>query len=150
MPPVHAFARINLEQARKQAKDLIKAHRAGDPRTLDVIRWTHPRFKGHSVDVIARSRFALADAQLVIARTHHFESWRALLDYVDTIARKDPTVRRFEDAADALVSGNIETLRNTLAQHPALVSQRSTRASLYTAPLRVGQRGRGLPTDHAR
>lgn len=122
------FSRISLEQARKQAKELVKAHAVGDPRTLDAIRWTHPRFRGQSVEVIARGRFALADAQLVIARTHHFESWRALRAYVDTVAQNDPTIRRFEEAADRIVAGDVGALQDMLASHPALIHQRSTRA----------------------
>jgi Ankyrin repeats (3 copies) len=122
------FSRISLEQARKQAKELVKAHAAGDPRALDAIRWTHPRFRDQSSEVIARGRFALADAQLIIARRHHFESWRALRAYVETIAQNDPTVRRFEEAADRIVAGDVEALRAMLTRHPALITQRSTRA----------------------
>lgn len=122
------FSRINLEQARKQAKELVKAHAAGDPRTLDAIRWTHPRFRDQSAEVIAQGPFVLADAQLIIARTHHFESWRALRAYVETITQNDPSVGGFEAAADRIVAGDLEGLRAMLTRRPVLITQRSTRA----------------------
>ena len=119
--------RINLEQTRKQAKDLLKSFKAGDPKTLDHIRWDHPRFKGLTDEQIKARPFALADAQLVIARLHSFESWPRLLEHINRLEQKDPEVMRFENAADAIVTGDIPTLRKMLQEHPELVHARSTR-----------------------
>ena len=127
-----SFARINLEQARKQAKELVKAHVAGDRRSLDRIRWNHPRFRGQSDEQISSAKFLLADAQLVIARLHHFESWPRLLDYVETMERANPIVGRFENAADAIIAGDMKALRAALEAHPDLIRQRSTRAHRST------------------
>lgn len=132
MSTTSGFARINLEQARKQAKELVKAHRAANPRALDRIRWTHPRFRGQSPEQIAKQPFVLADAQLVIAHGHHFASWPKMLAYINTIERADPTVGRFERAADAIVTGDIETLQHMLVECPELLQQRSTRAHRST------------------
>lgn len=126
------FAHINLVQARKQAKELLLGFAARDPRALDQIRWNHPRFRGQPDDVIAHGRFVLADAQLVIARGHHFDSWPALRRYVDTIASENVEVRRFEDAADAIVGGDVPALDALLLQDPGLAAQRSTRAHRST------------------
>ena len=41
-----ASARINLEQCRKQAKDLVKAFKRSDERALRTVRANHPRFRG--------------------------------------------------------------------------------------------------------
>jgi hypothetical protein len=120
-------ARINLEQSRKQAKELRKFFAAGDPKTLDHIRWNHPRFKGLRDEQIKARPFALADAQLVIARMHSFESWPKLLQHIEQLKRNDPEVMRFENAADAIVAGDITTLRQMLQEHPELVHARSTR-----------------------
>ncbi|HUF51405.1 MAG TPA: ankyrin repeat domain-containing protein [Longimicrobiales bacterium] len=125
--------RVNLEQSRKQAKDLLKAFKAGDPQVLDRIRWNHPRFRGLTDDHIRKGPFVLADAQLVIARLHYFENWSGLLRHIETIARQDPRVSRFEDAADAIISGDVAKLEILLRAHPDLVTQRSTRA--HGAPL---------------
>ncbi|MGV3708990.1 MAG: hypothetical protein ACO1Q7_09115, partial [Gemmatimonas sp.] len=125
-------ARINLEQARKQAKDLVKAFKAGDPRALDNVRWNHPRFRGQSDDEIKAGEFALADAQLVVARNHHIQSWAKLLQYVEAIERADPAITRFERAADAIVSGNLDLLKAIVQEHPALIRERSTRSHQST------------------
>jgi ankyrin repeat protein len=59
---------VNLEQLRKQAKELVRAARAGDEQALARIRAHAP----------ARERPALADAQLALAREHGHPSWAAL------------------------------------------------------------------------
>jgi hypothetical protein len=125
--------RINLEQSRKQAKDLVKAFRAGDPAVLDRIRWNHPRFRGLTDTRIRERRFALADAQLVIARLHYFDSWPKLLAHIDALQQRDPRVMRFEAAADAIIAGNVVALRELLRAHPELVHERAVRA--HRAPL---------------
>jgi hypothetical protein len=125
--------RINLEQSRKQAKDLVKAFKAGDPEVLDCIRWNHPRFRGLTDAQIKTRKFALADAQLVIARLHYVESWPKLLQHIEALKSKDARLMRFEAAADAIIAGDIPELRALLRQHPELVRERSTRA--HRAPL---------------
>jgi hypothetical protein len=125
--------RVNLEQSRKQAKDLLTAFKDRDSRVLDRIRWHHPRFRGLTDAQIWERQFVLADAQLVVARLHYFESWPKLLRHIETLERQDPLIRIFEAAADAIVAGDVATLRTLLADHPDLVHQRSTRA--HEAPL---------------
>lgn len=125
--------RVNLEQSRKQAKDLLKALRQAQPEALDRVRSHHPRFRGLTHAQAQRRPFVLADAQLVVARLHYFESWPKLLRHIETLERRDPHVQRFEDAADAIIAGDLPTLMGLLGRHPDLVHQRSTRA--HTAPL---------------
>ena len=120
--------RVSLEQSRKQAKDLLKAFKAGDAKAFDRIRWNHPRFRGLTDDQIRERPFVLADAQLVIARLHHFESWPKLLLHIETLLRQEPNVRRFEDAADAIITGDVASLDRLLRAHPDLIHQRSARA----------------------
>ena len=126
-------ARVNLEQSRKQAKDLVKAFKAGDAEALDRIRWNHPRFRGLTDAQIQARKFLLADAQLVVARMHYVESWPKLLEHIEALNRKDPRVMRFEAAADAIITGDVSRLRELLRVHPELVHERSTRA--HRAPL---------------
>ncbi len=72
-------AHPSLEQYKKQAKDLLKSSKSGHREalqlTLQRIKKDHPRF-GRLADLeLQGTKLALADAQLVIAREHGFESW---------------------------------------------------------------------------
>ena len=60
MPARELPARPNLDQYRKQAKDLLKRWKSEDPRT-------------------ARK---LADAQFAIAREHGFDTWKTFTDQI--------------------------------------------------------------------
>jgi hypothetical protein len=122
------FARVSLEQCRKLAKELRAAHRAGDRQVLDRIRWNHPRFRHQSDEQIAQGEFSLADSQMVVARLHYLGSWAQLLDYVRLVEQADSTIQGFEQAVDAIVSGDLAQLQVALDKHPTLISQRSLRA----------------------
>ncbi|HEY2949626.1 MAG TPA: ankyrin repeat domain-containing protein [Micromonosporaceae bacterium] len=77
--------RPSLEQVRKQAKDLRAGVRAGHPKHIWLVRELHPR--PTVTDEAARAAFTLGDAQLVIARSYGFASWRRLRAYLDVAAR---------------------------------------------------------------
>ena len=76
-------ARPSLEQLKKLAKDLVKAHEEKQPAALALIREHLPAAAGKSDEEIARYLFALHDAQSVIARQHGFASWNALREAVE-------------------------------------------------------------------
>jgi len=76
MPGRDLPARPNLEQYKKQAKDLARS--CSLPDALNHIRRHHPRFHKLPESDIQSARFTLTDAQLVIAREHGFESGRSL------------------------------------------------------------------------
>jgi hypothetical protein len=66
--------RPSLEHYRREAKQLVRAHRGGD----DAV---HAR----ATAALGRhERFVLADAQLVLAREHGFRSWADLRRIVET------------------------------------------------------------------
>lgn len=69
--------RLNLEQQKKRAKELLKAIREDDPDA--VARWEvhHPK--------AAASERQLADAQLVVARENGFPSWPRMKAHIDTL-----------------------------------------------------------------
>lgn len=145
--------RPNLEQYRKLAKELVKACKAGN---LDVLRewasgWINAVLRVSRLEITSGlpvsiqtwideiSEFAarkmlsekrtciLADAQFVIARSHGFSSWRVLVKYIEQLTRKNSPASQFEAAADAIVSGDIQTLRRLLEENPELVREHSAR-----------------------
>ena len=77
--------RPNLEQLRKQAKDLLKHQKSGDVESLDRIRDSHPNFSKASEKEIRAATFSLSDAQIVIAREYGFVSWPKLKEHVESL-----------------------------------------------------------------
>jgi ankyrin repeat protein len=67
---------VNLEQLRKQAKELARAARAGNEQALARVRANAPQ----------RERIALADAQVTIARENGYPTWPALVAAADANA----------------------------------------------------------------
>ncbi len=117
----------NLDQYRKQAKDLLKAWKAAGVEVLRRFRQFHPRLARLSGDAFRSAAIVLADAQLVVAREHGFESWPKFASHIDAIRNARLPVPAFELAVDAIVEGDLESLRSLLREHPDLVRARSTR-----------------------
>jgi len=76
-------ARPSLEQLRKQAKELVKNHRARDAATLALIRECLPALAAKTDEEILLYPFALHDAQSVVARQYGFAGWNPLRDEVE-------------------------------------------------------------------
>ena len=117
--------RPNLEQLKRQAKDLLRSARANAPQALARFR-TLPAFADASDAVLARAPLALHDAQSVIAREHGFASWNALRERVETLTLE------FGAAAVAFVEaatdGRRDRAQRLLTLHPDIVN-----ADLYAA-----------------
>jgi WD40 repeat protein len=79
-------SRPNLDQYKKQAKDLLKSYEVDHADALSRIRQHHPRFKN---SVIPKGIFRLSDSQWVIAREHGFESWAKFANHIRRIAAQD-------------------------------------------------------------
>jgi ankyrin repeat protein len=123
MDPKPLPARPSLEQYKKQAKELLKAYRSADVETIRRVKRNHPRFEKLAEPGFEISKFALADAQLVIAREHGFESWPKFAKRIEVInsdiaALKNP-VEAFIEAA--VWHGTLEAAEAILATHPEIV-----------------------------
>jgi len=146
--------RPNLEQYKNLARDLQGACKSTDPEAIRqwAARWmetlarlygpTHwPAAPGREFDAgqVERrwnklkqgtaplAKCTLAGAQFFIAREHGFTSWPKFARHVRELALAQSLVSAFEAAADAIVSGDEQTLRRLLAGHPGLARERSTR-----------------------
>ena len=89
--------RPNLEQYRKQAKDLVKDWANASPGALERVRLNHPRLQDPPESNLSRGSFKLSDAQFVIAREHAFESWSKFARHLRTL-HSIPAVATFEEA----------------------------------------------------
>jgi hypothetical protein len=79
------------------------------------------------MQALLAARFALADAQLVVAREYGFDSWTGLKHHVEIrkrLAAFQPHPR-FDEAVAAMDAGDLERLRSVLAAEPALVRART-------------------------
>jgi|RhiMetdeSRZDD1v2_1073273.scaffolds.fasta_scaffold233074_3 ankyrin repeat protein len=103
-------AHPSLEQYKKQAKDLAKAYRSNDPEAIRRIKNNHPRLDKLPDSDTLNAKFALADAQHVIARENGFPGWTKFKEFL-----------LFRDAVHALDSGDIQKLEALLDKHPWLV-----------------------------
>jgi hypothetical protein len=83
-------ARPSLEQYKKQAKDFVKLARSGDSEIIQRVQKYHPRADS------LNAKFALADAQLVIAREHGFESWTRFAKHIEGLTRENSAVSQFD------------------------------------------------------
>jgi len=133
--------RPSLEQYKKQAKDLVKARKSGDPEALRRIKQHHPRLGKLSDAELRSAKFALADAQFTIAREHHFESWAKFAKHLEALKRKNSAVAQFEAAVEAVITGGLTTLERLLRQNPKLIRARSTRKHRATLLHYVGANG---------
>jgi hypothetical protein len=70
--------RPDIDQLKRQAKELLRSHRSGEAECVPRLRehvYTRPSWSGG--DVFA-AKFSLLDAQLVIAREYGFDNWQGL------------------------------------------------------------------------
>lgn len=134
-------ARPNLEQYKKQAKDFVKLAKSGDADVFRRVKKYHPRAAQLLDSKIPGADFALADAQLVIAREYGFDSWPKFAKHIEGLTRQASPISRFELAAEAIVTGDAGTLEPLLKEHPELVRAHSTRVHRATLLHYLGANG---------
>lgn len=136
----------SLEQYKKQARDLLHSYRRAAPPALDRIARYHPRLHNLPPDVIRTAPFRLADAQLVIAREHGFESWPKFAKHVAT-PHLTSEVAFLADPANAFIeascvpryahnAGTLDEAGMILARYPRVAA-----SSIHTAAILADEAG---------
>jgi ankyrin repeat protein len=106
-PPTRTLReRPDLQQLRRQAKELLAAFASGDAAASVEVSG-----RLHGAD---RATFALHNAQFVLARSYGFDSWPKLKAYVDGV-----TVHRLAEAVEA---GDVRLVAAMLKARPELVN----------------------------
>ena len=126
MTPIELPFRASLEQYEQQATAVFDALKAGDEAVQWRFKWEHPGFRGKVLTDVQAATLDLSDAQLVVAREYGFEDWADLRRFAKSVETDDAVIR-FETAVEAVISGDLPTLRSMLRDHPDLVHARSTR-----------------------
>jgi hypothetical protein len=97
--------RPDLRQLKRQAKDLLKAIRRGDPEAVEELRTSHPN-PPPAADA------QLADAQLVLARSYQATSWTRLLRACEMI--------------DAIWRDDVDRVLEIVTAHPEMIDEHAT------------------------
>jgi ankyrin repeat protein len=95
----------DIEQLKRQAKELLEAYRASSPEAVAEVTAYH---RTPTPDT-----FALHDAQFVLARSYGFESWPKLKAAVDGV-----TAARLHEAVEG---GDLAGARELLTRRPEIV-----------------------------
>jgi len=128
--PLQLPSRPNLDQLRKQAKDLLAAWQEGDAEALSVLCEHHP---GSTKKEMPAGELRLADAQLVTARRYGLPSWPRLKEEVELAnlafaERVERFVQAATDGSTGLADGTFLLAKRLLARDPAIAQ-----ADVYTA-----------------
>lgn len=102
MPARHFPVRPDLTQLKHQAKDLLKAVRAGEPEALADLAAFHPQ-------ALRPDEAKLADAQVVLARSYGAPNWARLVQSCDLI--------------DAIWRDDVAAVRAMIMKHPHLLTE---------------------------
>ena len=111
----------DLDQLKRQAKELLDAYRAQSPEAIDEVTAYHR--------TASAATFALHDAQFVLARSYGFESWPKLKAALDGV-----TAAKLHEAAE---SGDLQRARELLERRPEIVDLgRGEMRAIHMAVLR--------------
>lgn len=131
------FRRLPIrEQLDRQARRIADAHAKGDRAVYVHVTCWHPQLVGHSPAQIAAAPVTLDDARETIAREYGFRDWAE----AETRGTQPPNPD-FEAAVDALLAGDLDTLRELLEKTPALVRAASDYGHRATLLHYVGSNG---------
>ena len=103
-------ARPNLEHLRNQAKDLLKAYRAGQPSALSRFRESSPHLSRLADEELMRLSLSLRDAQRVVAIEYGFSDWMSMRTHVE---RKERTTM-FEMTVDHVKVNRLGNQRSVI------------------------------------
>ena len=133
--------RPNLEQYKKQAKELARECALRVPDALARLAKNHPRFHKLAEAELRSAAVALADAQLVLAREHGFESWPKFASHIETLT----IIRSLEEMTDPVAAfievacvprhtghgeGTLEHAEMILARYPQVAT-----SNIHTAAI---------------
>lgn len=129
--------RPNLEQYKKQAKELLRDAAAGLPSALARLQRHQPRLRNAASDQLGT--IALADAQFVLAREHGYESWSKFANHIEAL-RMIRSLEKLDDPVNTFIevacvdrhgwhgSGTLEHAEMILSRYPEVRT-----ANVYSA-----------------
>jgi ankyrin repeat protein len=124
----------DLEDIRKWATHWIKT--VANKRGLDLstqqkaqmgwqVGWIVRDWQKHQIN--HPRPCSLSGARFFVAHAHEFAGWSKFVKYLDELKRPTSLTSKFEQAVDAIVSGDLATLDRLLKKYPQLIRARSHR-----------------------
>ena len=104
----------DLDQLKKQAKELHRSFLAKDPASGALAIERHPEFAAQTLETVFLSNFQLADAQLTLAREYGFGSWQKMKSFVESF----PLHGKWKSAINA---NDVDLVRKMLSETPELL-----------------------------
>lgn len=77
--------RPDLDQLRRQAKDLLKAQKKGDPQVCTLLRNLHRFSRSTHADILSAD-LKLNEVQFALALEYGFSSWNALKQHIEGLS----------------------------------------------------------------
>ncbi len=130
-------ARPDLEQLRKQAKELLQSLKSGDPGARQRLQKNHPDFGGSPGKSIG-----LHDAQLVIAREHGFLSWPKLKEHIESLQFE--TGAPMEQLKQAFHGNDASGMRRLLDRYPEFKAKLNEPIGPFDSPVITNVRTREM------
>lgn len=132
MPTKRLPQAANIDHLKYQARDLLRAARAGEMQAFQRLREFHPKHHAKPDADLAQTLITLSDAQLCIAREYGYASWPRLREVVAGEGATPPHQTHneriidaaFRQALDLMDEGDAKRLRAHLAAHPGLAVMR--------------------------
>src|SRR5262245_50039965 len=106
--------RPDLDQLKKQAKELLRAFKSGDPEACKRFEEQGPLSASGSA--VRPAAFSLHHAQAVIAREYGFATWAKLKQHVESLRTDAGDL--IEQLKSAFANNDAPRLRELLERHP--------------------------------
>jgi ankyrin repeat protein len=120
----HPFE-TDLQYYRDRAAGMLSVFSTGERNSLRLVRLFHPDYSDAAEPDIRAAQLTQADAELILAREHGFESFDAFAGYIDAL-REGRVSEPFALAFAAIKADDRTRFNALLAQHPELVNAAGT------------------------
>src|SRR5215213_789011 len=120
----HPFE-ADLQYYRERAAGMLSVFGTGERNAVRLVRVFHPGYAEASESEIRVAQLTQADAELILAREHGFETFEAFAGYVEAL-REQRVSEPFALAFRAIKADDRARLNELLALHPRLANAAGT------------------------
>jgi hypothetical protein len=130
----------SFEKYREQSALLLRQAQAGEYNALKFMSGYNLRLQQLQEEIFDKRDFTQQDADEAILNWYHFKNREELENYTHAV-HEQPEVKAFEEAVEAIITGDTQTLSSLLQKNPELITARSIRWHRSTLLTYVGANG---------